>query len=325
VLPVSELARPAAANVAWHGAVLPSWCRRHRWDVVLATAANRRLPFGLSCPTVGVVHDLAAARVAGKYSGSRQLYVSRVVPRLVPRLTQVITVSEASRADILALCDVDPARVHVVPNGVDHAAFHPGDRDRARWALRALGFFKPFILYVARIEHPGKNHVTLIEAFGDLKRRTGLPHELVLVGADWNGATRVRADASRSPVADDIRFAGFVPGDMLPTFYQAADAVAFPSLYEGFGLPVLEAMASGVPVTCANTSSLPEVAGSAALLFEPTDAGQLSAHLERLLTDAVEAVARRAAGLARAQAYSWAGTAARTLDILKRASQDRSC
>jgi alpha-1,3-rhamnosyl/mannosyltransferase len=145
---------------------------------------------------------------------------------------------------------------------------------------------------------------------------------LICLGADWSGAPHVHAEAARSPFAGEIRFSGFVDGDLLPTFYQAADAVAFPSLYEGFGLPVIEAMASGVPVACANASSLPEIAGDAALLFEPLDALQLSQQLERLLTDPIEAEARRALGLARAQLYSWGRAARETLTVLKAAAHE---
>jgi len=325
VLDVSERWRGPLANVAWHQVALPWLSRSRGWDVAWLTAANRRSAVGLSCPTVGTVHDLAAARLAGKYDRARQFYVSHVIPKMVSRLSQVVTVSEASRRDILALTGADPSRVHVIPLGVDHQLFTPGDPDEARSAVRRLGFHQPFILYVSRIEHPGKNHVTLIRAFTDLKKRTGLPHELICVGADWNGAGHVHAAAARSEFGHAIRFAGFVDGAQLPQFYRAAAAVAFPSLYEGFGLPIIEAMASGAPVACANSSSLPEVAGGAALLFDPMDARQLSRQLEQLLTDPEKASVRRTRGLARAQCYSWARAARQTLDVLISAHKGRPC
>jgi len=323
VLPVSEKWRSPLVNVAWHQAALPRLSRSRRWDVAFLTAANRRSAVGLSCSTVGTVHDLAAARLAGKYDRAREFYVTHVIPKMVSRLSRVVTVSEASRRDILELTGADPSRVHVIPLGVDHQLFTPGDPVAAKLAIAALGFDKPFILYVSRLEHPGKNHVTLIRAFTDLKRRTGLPHELVCVGSDWSGAPLVHAAAAQSEFGHAIRFTGYVAGSRLPDFYRAAAAVAFPSLYEGFGLPVIEAMASGVPVACANTSSLPEVAGDAALLFDPLDDLQLSQQLELLLTDPVTAVAFRTRGLARAQQFSWDRAARQTMDVLIAAREGR--
>jgi glycosyltransferase involved in cell wall biosynthesis len=197
---------------------------------------------------------------------------------------------------------------------VDHGAFHPRDREETREALRReLGLARPYVLFVSRIEHPGKNHVGLIRAFALLKsRHPDLPHELVLAGPDWTRAEEVHREATGSPASADIRFLGSLRADLLSRLYAGADAFAFPSLFEGFGLPVLEAMASGVPVACSNVSSIPEVAGDAAEMFDPSDPGAIA--------DALGREARVAAGLARAATFSWQRTAEATREVLRRAA-----
>jgi glycosyltransferase involved in cell wall biosynthesis len=320
---VSDRLRPPILNIAWHQLALPGWCRRRRWDVLFLPAGNRRVPLRSPCPVVGTVHDVAVMHVAGKYDAARDLYVGHVLPLLIRRLSRIITPSEHSKRDVVAHARVSPERITVIPNAVDHARFRPADPASAREAVRArLGVRPPYVLYVSRIEDPGKNHVRLIRAYARLRRAGTLQHRLVLAGSDWSGAERVHAEAARSGCGDDIVFTGFVPGADLPALYQGADALAFPSLYEGFGIPVLEAMACGVPVACSDVSSLPELAGDAALLFHPADEDALASSLERLLLDAELRARLRARGLARASLFTWEESARRTLDVLRDAAAE---
>lgn len=316
------LTRPLA-DIAWHQSALPAWCAARRYDALFLPAGNRRLPAWCPCPTVGTVHDFSALHVESKYDRARMAYILKVLPALMRRLDHVLTVSESSRRDIIEYARVPPDRVTVTPLGVDHERFRPAaDPAAARQAAAALGVTRPFVLYVSRLEHPGKNHAGLIRAFGLLaERRRDLPHDLVLAGPDWSGVEHVRAEAARSPVADRIRFLGSLPGDALTALYQAADLFAFPSLYEGFGLPVLEAMACGAPVACANVSSIPEVAGDAAALFDPADPGAVADALESVLAHPSESARLRAAGLARAATFHWARTARMTREVLHRVAR----
>jgi len=178
----------------------------------------------------------------------------------------------------------------------------------------------PYILYISRIEHPGKNHVRLIRAFSRLKSRTGIPHQLVLAGSDWTRAEEVHREADQSPFARDILFTGFAAANDLPLLYAGSDLFLFPSLYEGFGMPVLEAMACRVPVACSNLSSLPEVAGDAALLFDPYDEENIASVMETILTDALLRETLAEKGRKRAQGYTWETTARQTLQALYRAA-----
>lgn len=314
--------RSPVANVAWHQLSLPSWCRAGKQDVLFLPAGNRRLPWRCPCPSVGVVHDFSALHVAAKYDPARMFYIKTVLPALIRRLTHVITISESSRQDLLDYARVPDDRITVTPLGADHGFFNPGDRGRAASAvLEQTGVTAPYLLYVSRLEHPGKNHVRLIRAFDEAKSRNDLPHRLVLAGSDWSGSDQVRAAAGAARHRDSITFLGFVPGALLPDLYRAADAVVFPSLFEGFGLPVLEAMCCATPVACSNVSSLPEVAGDAALLFNPMDEGDIARAIGRITTEPALRAELVARGLGRAALHTWENTARLTWKVLSNAAK----
>jgi glycosyltransferase involved in cell wall biosynthesis len=310
---------PAVRNVAWHQLALPVVCRRRRWDALFLPAANRRVPWRVPCPTVGTVHDLAAVHLPGKYDPARQVYVRHVLPRLIRGLDHVLTVSECSRQDILEHCRLPPERVTVTPLAADPSRFNPGDPQAAAARVaRELGVTQPYVLYVSRLEHPGKNHVLLIRAFDRLKAREGLPHSLVLVGPDRERAAEVHQEAARARHADAIRFTGFTDGALVPDLYRAADLMLFPSLYEGFGLPLLEAMACGCPVAASRVASLPEVGGDAATYFDPLVEEELAEAMRALLVDREARQQAVARGVARAAGFSWRRTAQLTRDCLER-------
>ena len=321
-LAIAEEFRPALRNVLWHQTHLPQLSRERRHDVLFLPAANRRLPWRADCPTVGVVHDWSSLHVADKYDRAHLIYIRHVLPALVRRLTHVITVSESSKQDITRYARVPDDRVSVIPLAADHDVFTPGDRDESIAAVARLGIRAPYILNVSRLEHPGKNHVRLIDAFAEMKAATGLPHQLVLAGPDAERAAEIHAHARQSPYARDIVFTGFIDGAELPNLFRAAEVFAFPSLYEGFGLPVLESMACGTPVLCSTTSSLGEVGGNAAVGCDPLDVRGMAVALQQLLTDTHHHSRVRAAGLAHCQQYHWRTTAAATLRILEQVYED---
>lgn len=315
--------RHPVLNIAWHQLALPRWCRKRGYDVLFLPAGNRRLPFSAPCPTVGTVHDFSSLHVEGKYDPARVLYITRVLPLFIRRLTRVLTVSESSKRDIVEYAGVPEDRVHVTPLAANRDLYYPRDRQSAlARAVSKYGLRPPYILYISRIEHPGKNHVRLIRAFARLKESEALPHQLVLAGSDWMRADEVHGAAEMSGYADDIVFTGFVPTEDLPDLYCGADVFVFPSLYEGFGLPVLEAMCCGIPVACSNISSMPEVAGDAALLFDPYDEEAIEEALRELLTDPELRAYYAQRGLERSQRFTWSVTAARTLDVLRAAAEE---
>jgi glycosyltransferase involved in cell wall biosynthesis len=309
-------------ELLWHQAGLPRLVAERRWDVLFLPAGNRRLAFRSPCPMVGTVHDLASSHLRDKYDPIRSFYNRRVIPGLIRRLAHVITVSECSKRDIVRYAGIEPDRITVIPNGVDHRRFRLRDKELA--ATRVGGRFGvdgPFLLYVARLEHPAKNHVRLIRAFDRLKAATGIPHQLVLAGPDWSGAEAIHAEVRTARFAADIRTLGFVAAGDLPDLYAAAELLVFPSLYEGFGIPLIEAMAMGTAVASSNAASLPEVGGDAAVYFDPRDERAMAETMERLLADTALAGNLRSRGLVRAAGFTWRRTAMATLDVLTRTAE----
>jgi glycosyltransferase involved in cell wall biosynthesis len=309
--------RNPVLNVAWHQFGLPLLCMKHKYDMLFMPAANRRMPYWVPCPTVGTVHDFSSTHVAEKYDPARMFFIKKVTPVLIRKLDMVLTVSENSKKDIAGFCQIPEDQIIVTPNGVDLDIYSPRNKEESLKQLQSnYPIISPNILYVSRLEHPGKNHVGLIKAFNIFKQNTGLPHQLVLAGSKWSRAEEVYKVAAESPYSSDIAFIGFVAGADLPALYCASDLFVFPSLYEGFGMPILEAMGCGIPVACSNVSSMPEVAGNAALLFDPYDERDIALQLERMLTNddlRSQCISR---GLERSRSFGWRETAVKTLEVI---------
>lgn len=322
VVRVPTWLRGPVREVAWHQLLWPIAQARH-YDVLFLPALNRRVSSFLPCPAVGTLHDLASFRVEAKYDPARRFNNTVVMPFLMRRIPHILTVSESTKHDIVRYVRVPAERIHVTPLGVDTKRFREQDRAAARRSVSArYALDAPYILYVARLEHPGKNHVRLIEAHAQLAAR-GFPHYLLLAGSDWTRAEAVHQAAASSPAASRVKLLGFVPDTDLPVLYAGAELLAFPSLFEGFGLPLLEAMASRTPVCCSNVSSMPEVAGDAALLFDPMDPGAIADRMAEVIGDENLRARLVAAGRHRIDLFTWERTARATLDVLSLAAGGR--
>jgi glycosyltransferase involved in cell wall biosynthesis len=323
LITVPERHRPAVKSILWHQVRLPVLTRQLGLDV-LHVPSYRRLLWPRPCALVATIHDLAPFHVTGKYDPARMFYCKVVVRRLARRLDEIIAISTNTASDIERYFGIQRARQNLVLNGIDHGRFCPGDGAAAkvvadeRWHLRA-----PFFLYVSRLEHPAKNHVRLIEAFNRFKAATRSPWLLVLGGGDWHGVEDIRAAAKASPASADIRFLGFVADDDLPSLYRAADAFVYPSLFEGFGFPPIEAMACGCPVISSTRGSLAEVVAQAAAPVEPDDVDDMAEQLERVATDEVFRVHLITAGYQNARRFDWQANARAVLKVYCTAA--RSC
>jgi glycosyltransferase involved in cell wall biosynthesis len=273
------------------------------------------------CALVSTIHDLAPFRLPGKYDAMRMFY-GRVIARwLARRQDNIVAVSQNTADDIQHFFHVPAERITVVPNGLDHARFSPEGRGEATsYIAQRHGLHPPFFLYVARLEHPAKNHARLLAAFNRFKTESPSPWQLVLCGSDWHGAEVIHQLARRSPYAPDIRVVGFVPDADLATWYRAATVCVYPSLFEGFGLPPLEAMACGCPVLASSIGAVREVCAEAALLADPLDVNELARQMTRMAGDETLRRRLREAGLVRARQFDWNRTAAATLDIYTRAA-----
>jgi len=319
IVTVPERWRSAIKNILWHQMVLPSLLRRLHIDVLHVPSYRRLLPGG-PCALVATIHDLAPFHVRAKYDVARMFYGRVVVKRLARRQDEVIAISTNTAQDVARFFGIPVGRQTIIHNGIDHSRFHPGLPAEAkaeavsRWRLDA-----PYFLFVSRLEHPGKNHVRLIEAFNRFRTDTKSNRLLALGGSDWHGAEVIRAAAAQSPFGKDIRFLGFVEDASLPNLYRAAETMVYPSLYEGFGLPPVEAMACGCPVLSSTRGALAEVVGNAADTAEPENIASLAAGLGRMASDESHRARLSQAGLLNARRFDWASNAEQVLGVYRAA------
>src|SRR6266850_1011598 len=302
---VNEHFRRPVRNILWHQSKLPGLVRQHRLEI-LHIPSYRRMLWSKPSPLVATIHDLAPFHVSKKYDWKRMIYAKVFVRRLARRQDRIVAISENTARDIATFFGLGGERVTVVHNGLDHERFTPGNREAAKAeAARRYGLKAPFFLYVARLEHPAKNHVRLISAFERFKAQAGSAWQLVVAGSDWHGAETVHEAIRQSPVAADIDNLGFVEDVELPNLYRAADAFVYPSLYEGFGMPPIEAMACGCPVVSSTRGSLWEIIGTAAAIVDPEDIHSIANELEAFAQDAELRNRYRSAGLLQAAKFNW--------------------
>jgi glycosyltransferase involved in cell wall biosynthesis len=267
-------------------------------------------------PVVATVHDVSFLEHPEYFTASRAWQLKLTVGRTVRSAAKILTGTETARASILKVYgDLDEDKVVVVPYAAA-SEFRPVSRESAVTAVeerhRLTG---PFILSVGDIQ-PRKNHIGLIRAFAKLvKAKPQLKHKLVLVGKPTWFTAKVEQAAVESGVRDRIRFMGFVADAELLHLYNACDVFVFPSFYEGFGLPVLEAMACGRAVVCSDASALPEVVDGAAILFDPYAVDQMVRAISDILVDGELRARMERLGLQRAAHFSWQKTAERTLNV----------
>ncbi len=310
VLP--QWCNPAVCNMLYVWLFLPWRFRRKDFDLLLLAAANRRACATRKWRTVAVVHDLSQYHVESKYDFFRTAYIKWLLPHLVRRSDVVVTACRASAVDLTRHWHVRPERIRIDYLGFDRQRFHLECDAAAVEAVRKkYGLDKPFLLYISRIEHPGKNHLRLMEAYEALPEQLRMQYDLVLGGAPWSRSEVVFDYWKKSPERDRIRLIGFVEFDELPALYHASALYVFPSLFEGFGLSLLEAMACGIPVACSENSSLGEVAGAAAELFDPGSVEAIRDAIARVLGSATRRGELIAAGLRRIELFSWEAYTAR--------------
>jgi glycosyltransferase involved in cell wall biosynthesis len=319
IIPVPRAAAPPVKNILWHQITLPKLAAQLKLDV-LHVPSYRRLVRSAPCPTVGTIHDLAPFHVKGKYDLARMFYGRVVVKSLARAQKEIIAVSHCTARDIENFFGIPQSRLHVIHNGIDHDRFFPGDINAACvWTAERHGITAPYFLYVSRLEHPGKNHVRLIEAFVAFKKATGSSWQLALGGGDWHGCEAIKSAAAASPFAGDIRFLGFVPDADLPNLYRAARGMVYPSLFEGFGLPPIEAMACGTPVISSTRGALEEVVADAALIINPEDIPDITRALTALSTDPDLADNLQSKGIANAARFHWSRTASEVMEVYRKA------
>jgi glycosyltransferase involved in cell wall biosynthesis len=316
LLPQVTVPVNARSRVQWvigEQLLLPGMAARAGIDLIHSLASTAPLRGGAR--RVVTVHDLIYARYPETHAGLRARGMRELVPRAARASDRVIADSHSTRTDLVELLSVAPERVDVVPLGLGRwarADALPEDRCRQRFELGTRA-----VLLSLSAKRPHKNLSRLIGALASIApERRPL---LVLPGYPTEHERDLEERARAAGVAEDLRLLGWIAKEELEGLWALARAFVFPSLYEGFGLPVLEAMARGVPVACSNTSALPEVAGDAALLFDPRDEAAIARAITSVLDDRPLRERLRSRGLDRAGLFSWQRTASLTLDSYRRA------
>jgi glycosyltransferase involved in cell wall biosynthesis len=304
--------RPAV-RIAWEQVVLPLELARVQADLLHALGFVS--PFAWRGPTIVTTYDLSFMRFPHLFNRGNRYYLRTFCPPSLRRADHVITISEHARHDVIELCGVKPERVTAILLAAD-SRFQPASPAAIAAFRTRHNLPDRFVLYLGTLE-PRKNVELLVRAYARLRQQGSTDHRLVLAGARGWQYDPIFALVKELGLEPYVRFPGFVRDDEQALWYSSATVFAFPSLYEGFGLPLLEAMACGTPVVASRASSLPEVVGDAGLLFDPASSDELSDALLTMLEDTDQRSALASAGLARAQTFSWRRTAAETLQVYR--------
>ncbi len=297
------------------------------YGIDLLHVPHVRVPLLLPCPYVVTVHDLAEFffPTDDGLRGSLRYFLGR---RALARAARVLAVSQATRRDVTRLFRVPAGRIEVVYNAIDDRFAQSNRREDAQRILERYGVNYPFLLYAGSVK-PQKNVVRLIEAFAAVKGEVG-EHptyrelKLIVIGDEPSNNPDLRRTVVRCRMEQEVRFLGFVPLDVLRVFYQAAAAFVFPSLYEGFGLPPLEAMAQGTPAVVSNAAALPEVLGQAAVMVNPENVFDIARGIRRVLLEPETRAYLRCRGLEQVKRFSWERSIERVLEIYRQAGERKN-
>ncbi len=307
-----EVSDSLTAERFWHFTVCNKFAAQQGYEVVMYPAPERVLPTSFKVPGIVVVNSILSNHVDGNGDWIQKLQIKRGLYKV----QKIIAASAFIRDDLIAH-GIGAEKIEVVHNGIDHKSFYPAialDTDVVN--IKPFAIKRPYFIYGSRLSGPEKKHIELIKAFTLFKERTQLPHRLVLAGADAPPySSEIHKAAFESSASSDIFLTGFFPHESFPQLYAGSDACVFPSVNEGVGLPVLEAMATGVPVLCSNAGALSEMAENAALYFNSNNIEEIERALEQIVSDQTLRAALSQKGIERAAHFSWENTVSRTFEI----------
>lgn len=275
------------------------------------------------CRQIVTIHDLIPYVMPETVGKGYLIKFLKEIPKAVELSDAIITVSEWSKKDILKFFPIDSEKIFVTPLAAD-AKYHPLDREKCKFELKGkYNITKPFILYIGGFS-PRKNVKALIIAFSKVFHKLRQQYQLVIVGSNKDEASYLNSIACNLEVSSNIIFTGYAPESDLPILYNASDVFVYPSLYEGFGLPPLEAMSCKTPVISSNVSSIPEVVGTSGILIDPFDTSILMDSIEMVLNDEHLRESIALNGFERSKQFSWRKTAEETIKIYKKVAESEN-
>ena len=293
---------------------LPRFVKRERLDVLHVQYIT---PFTKSCKLITTVHDVSWKRLPQSFPRKDRWLLNLFLPHALRLADMVITDSEASKIDLLKFFNLRDNKIATIPLAAEDRFFEKPSIATCQAIWKQLHITPPYLLYLGVLQ-PRKNLERLIKATAILKARGGLHRKLVIVGKHGWGHKLLDELTVRLGLKDDVQFVGYAPDNALPAIYQGADAFIYPSLWEGFGLPVLEAMALGIPVITSDCGSLSEIASDAAMLINPYDVNALANTIECVTTNSDLRRQLRAKGKERARQFRWTNTARETLRVYEK-------
>jgi len=309
VVPCALSAESRPARILYEQFVLPFKVRKLRLDALVS--AGMTAPFFVPAASVLIIHDLQHVNMPQNFGRLYLVFLRFFIYMSSIRSDAIITISNKVKKDIVRYYGIPDGQISVVYHGVDRGLFYARGSDEVGAARKKYGLPASFVLYLAS-SLPHKNYERLLEAFSIVnKKRPGL--KLVLIGARDYGHEAIRKKIDGLGLAGDVVFLGWLPFEDIPAIYSAADVFVFPSLHEGFGMPVLEAMACGVPVVCSGIEPLDEVAGEAARFVDPLSSQSIAEGVSEVLTDRALRGRLVEKGFERAASFTWEKTAAATL------------
>lgn len=279
------------------------------------------LPMFTSCPTIVTIHDLVHLIFPQYLPGRWAYYYARfMLKKAVKKSSRIITVSKCTKIDLIELLSANPEKIRIVYNGIEERFFSRWTSKKLKSTQEKYQLYQPFILYIGNLK-PHKNLICLIEAFRLIKEEIEDQLQLIIVGRDVVSYPALMRSAEKLGLRQSVRFLGFIPKDFLPGLYRLAELFVFPSRYEGFGLPPLEAMACGTAVVASNTSSLPEVLNDAAYLTEVSHPSQLAEAIVNVLKSDRLRKKLEKSGPKQAKKFSWKKAAQQIIEIYQEAMQ----
>lgn len=298
----------------WHFTGCGKFLASRNYDVVLYPAPERVLPISFKTPGIAVVNSILSNRIEGNGDLTQKLQIKRGLYKV----QKIIAASRFIASDLIEH-GISEDKIEVVYNGIDHKLFfNAADFENDSIDIKPFAIRRPYFIYGSRLSGPEKKHIELIKAFSLFKQKTKLPHRLVIAGSDGPYSAEVHKAAFESPFATDIFLTGYFPHENFARLYAGADGCIFPSVAEGVGLPVLEAMAAGIPVACSSACALPEIAGEAALYFDSDNIEEIALCMEKIVSDSELKSQMIKKGQEHSASFCWEKTVSETFEIARR-------
>jgi len=307
------------AERMWHRFSANKFAKRNGFDAIFYTAATTMLPLKFKVPSVAFVNEI----ISNKFKSGDLINASQTKKSLC-RIDAIIASSEYVKQDLINFGVTSD--IYVVPSGVNHSLFFPreGVDDKSDvLEIKPFAIKRPYLIYASKLQDSSKKHVELIKAFTLFKEKTHLPHRLVIAGSEGPYGEEVHKAAFASSAASDIFITGYFPHDSFAELYRHADACIFPSVNEGAGLSIMEAMASGVPVACSSSGALPEIARDGALYFNSDNIEEVASCIEQILTDSYVREKLVARSIEITKEYSCEESVKQMMEIVKKVAESR--